>query len=408
LSQNEEIDMKRFKYFLFSLLMAATILTACAPTAAASPPNATPMPVLTPLSLTLTPTPVYVEATASPLPPSPTLPPMITPDAIQVERWQEYQAELAKGILPMEPIESVLCEWNVLARVGQEVYVWAVCATIHGDDTRPAVIHLSADGSVQGVEIPKRGSLSDFNRLFPEAARMKMNWYVDVTDDSGEGMIRELRSHIEYRKTHPEEPPLIVLSAAPVSTPTLLPTQPPPPILTPDAIQVERWREYQLELAKALFVYNPEFPQIQYDPEEYKDALCEWDILRQSVQEAYVWAVCASADGLSHPSNPAVIYLKPDGSIQKVSVASEKIDRPNPYLIYDLHLFPIEIQKNFCLYYFSGYMPQCPEIDPAYIPSDYEQSRESVLLSYLKYREEHRDEPPLIILSAMPSVTPTP
>jgi hypothetical protein len=333
---------------------------------------------------------------------------MITPDAAQVEHWREYQTELAKAILPMLPVETVLCEWNVLARVGQEVYVWAVCASTQGDDTRPAVIHLGADGSVQGVEIPKRGSLSDFNRLFPETARGKMNWYVDNMDDSGEEMIRELYSHIEYRKTHPEEPPLIVLSATPISTPTLLPTQPPISVITPDAIQVERWREYQLELAKALFVYNPEFPQIQYDPEEYKDALCEWDILRQSGQEAYVWAVCASADGLGYPSNPAVIYLKPDGSIQKVSVASIKIDRPNPYLIYDLHLFPTEIQKKLCLYYFSGYMPQCPEIDPAYIPSDYQQSRESVLLSYLKYREEHRDEPPAVVLSAVPTATPTP
>jgi hypothetical protein len=164
---------------------------------------------------------------------------------------------------------------------------------------------------------------------------------------------------------------------------TTIPTLVPPPIFTPDAIQVERWREYQTELANALFVYNPAFPQLRYGPDVYQGAICEWDILGLSNQEVYLWAACISADGLSLRTNPAVIYLEPDGSILGVKAASEKIDLPDPYLIYDLHLFPIDIQEKLCLHYFSGYMPQCPEMTSAYIPLDYRQTRESVLVGRL-------------------------
>ncbi len=191
-------------------------------------------------------------------------------------------------------------------------------------------------------------------------------------------------------------------------TPSPLPTQLPFPMITPDVIQVARWKEYQTELAKALFVYNSAFPQLRYGPDVYKGAICEWDILGQSDQEVYVWAACISADDLSLRTNPAVIYLELDGAIREVKVASEKIDLPDPYLVYDLHLFPTNIQEKLCLYYFSGYMPQCHEITPAYIPLDYRQSRESVLVPHLEYRKNHAGEPPLIVLSAMPTVTPTP
>ncbi len=108
--------------------------------------------------------------------------------------------------------------------------------------------------------------------------------------------------------------------------PSLYPTQHPPPILTPDAFQVERWKEYQTELAQALFVYNPNFPQQHYGPAVYKDAICEWDILGRSGQEVYLWAACVSADGLSLRTNPTVIYLEPDGSIREVNVPSVDVN----------------------------------------------------------------------------------
>jgi len=209
---------KLHRYFRIVLLMFLTIMLAGCASALVS----TETPIPTALSPTSLPTPTLIPATdipaplPTPLPTQPPFMPVITPDAIQVERWREYQTALAKGILPTYSFENIVCEWDILARSGQEVYVWAVCASPNVDDTRPAVIHLGADGSVQSVEIPKRGSLSDFNRLFPEVAQAKMNWYVDEMDDSGKEMIRELYNHIEYRRTHPEESPLIVLSATPI------------------------------------------------------------------------------------------------------------------------------------------------------------------------------------------------
>jgi hypothetical protein len=192
-------------------------------------------------------------------------------------------------------------------------------------------------------------------------------------------------------------------------TPSPYPTKPPLPILTPDAIQVEGWKEYQTELAKSLFVYNPAFPQWDYGPAVSKDAICEWDILGRPGQEVYLWAACITADGLYLRRNPTVIYLEPDGSIREVKVASVKIDRPEPYLIYDLHLIPMNIQEKLCLYYFDGYMPQCHEVNPAFIfPLDYWQSRASVLLTHLKYRIGYPEELPLVVLSAMTTVTPVP
>jgi len=149
----------------------------------------------------------------------PTQPPVaiLTPDAAQVEHWQEYQMELAKAILPMLPVETVLCEWDILASSGQELYVWAVCASPSGSDWRPAIIHSGTSGSFQGVEVPKRGS-GDTDKLFPEAARVKFSLYTG--DSIFSGRLREMLDHIDYREIHPEEPPLIILSAMQNATPT--------------------------------------------------------------------------------------------------------------------------------------------------------------------------------------------
>jgi hypothetical protein len=62
---------------------------------------------------------------------------MITPDPVQVERWKEYQTELAKSLLSFLPPEEVLCEWEILGRSDQKVYVWAVCTSIISSGTSP-------------------------------------------------------------------------------------------------------------------------------------------------------------------------------------------------------------------------------------------------------------------------------
>jgi hypothetical protein len=221
-----------------------------------------------------------------------------------------------------------------------------------------------------------------------------------------------LLSHLRYREIYPEEPPLVVLSAMPTPeftpiTHTVMPTQAFVPVMTPDAYQVEHWQEYQTELAKALFVYNPEFPQWSYGSDVSKDAICEWDILGWSDQEMYLWVACISANGLSLRTNPAVVYLELDDSIQKVNVPNVEVNHRDQTETYDLQLFPIGIQEKLCLYYFYGFVPQCHEITPAYIPS-FDLRREGVFLSHLKYRKTHPEEPPLIALSVLPTASLTP
>ena len=154
--------------------------------------------------------------------------------------------------------------------------------------------------------------------------------------------------------------PTATLQATPTIVPsTPIPTLVPPPILTPDAIQVERWQEYQTELAKALFVYNPSFPYWGYGPDAYTDALCEWDILRQRDQEVYVWATClpvanSPLNGNSRVmrQNPAVIHLESDGAIREVNVGIERTDSRSKLLVFDLDLFPVDLQGILCSYYF--------------------------------------------------------
>jgi len=158
-----------------------------------------------------------------------------------------------------------------------------------------------------------------------------------------------------------------------------MPIQPTFAVITPDAIQVEKWKEYQAELAKAVICDSG------HDCPNYEYALCEWDILGQSGQEVYVWAICYAP----HAGNrkPAVIHLEADGSIRNVEVAGYK------GLFYDLELFPLDVQEKITLYYSSS-CTYC--------------GRPEVLRIHLQYRQTHPGEPPLIILSATPTATPTP
>jgi hypothetical protein len=208
-------------------------------------------------------------------------------------------------------------------------------------------------------------------------------------------------------------PPTVTLTSTPeivyvTDVPTSLPTPQPPPIFTPDAIQVERWQEYQTELGKIFFAFDPDHPE-GYDPEAYKNAFCEWDILGQSSHELYVWTNCNSANGFAHNGDPAVIYLKPDGSIRAVNAVRAKPDPHTQFAVYDLHLFSMSVQEILCLYYFFGTVPQCSSITSNYVPNIGLSARERVLISHLEYRRKgHTEEPPLVVLSTISATTPTP
>ncbi len=138
---------------------------------------------------TLTPTATFALPTPSPIPTLPPVP-VFTPDAIQVERWKEYQIALAKVLLSgyspalgysTDLYRSALCEWDILGRSGQEVYVWAYCALRGGENGRlPAVIQLGSDGSVQSVKVPEINNStwdSQILKMFPTVAREKFGLY---------------------------------------------------------------------------------------------------------------------------------------------------------------------------------------------------------------------------------------
>jgi hypothetical protein len=191
------------------ILFLAVLLSSCTSIATETPiPTDVSSPVPFPGSTLLSATDI-----PTPLPTHPIIL-IITPDAVQAEKWMDYEGALAQAILPMFSIDLVRCEWDILGRSGQEVYIWAVCASYNmGDDSRPAVIHIGADGSIHSVEMAKRGSSSEFNRLFPEEIQAKFSLYTG--DSSWNGRLKEMLDHLNYREAHPEEPPLIVLSATP-------------------------------------------------------------------------------------------------------------------------------------------------------------------------------------------------
>jgi len=141
---------------------------------------------------------------------------MITPNPIQVERWKEYQTALAESMLSSVPSETVLCEWDILGQLDQDLYVWAVCGRLGGGRwaSRPVVIHLGTNGDIQNVKVvPGIGTeyISNIHEIFPASVQEKI-----LDDQTSSTIYRRLSDHLNWRQTHPEEPPLIVLSSTPI------------------------------------------------------------------------------------------------------------------------------------------------------------------------------------------------
>jgi hypothetical protein len=133
-----------------------------------------------------------------------------------VEHWREYESALGEKLLPFLPLEEVLCEWEVLGRSADEVYVWAACmGTVligqmnpgHPHVSIPAVIHLREDGHVQNVETPGAGALyaRGIRDMFPMDVQERI---FNDTIDYG-----RLHGHLRWRIDRPDEPPLAVVDA---------------------------------------------------------------------------------------------------------------------------------------------------------------------------------------------------
>jgi hypothetical protein len=239
--------------------------------------------------------------------------------------------------------------------------VYAYCAGTYSADPSqgsiPAVIHIGMDGSVQSAEIPGAGSAygAGIRRMFPADVQEKIFSRSIYVQELWERMQDRLR----WRRGHPEEPPLIVLNSLPTQ-----PTQPVIPWITPDSIQMERWKEYQTVLAKDFLSYLPS-----------EQVICEWELLGRTGNEIYVWAICAEARGVGSVEGLAVIYIDEAGSVY--NAVTEGIGLPS----HVQRMFPLDVQKR----YFGGLI------------------HFQELVDHLRWRQRHQEEPPLIVLSVTPS-----
>lgn len=198
---------RNFCVFLILFLSACAPAIAPTPTLPPHPSTATPSPIVT-----NTPPPPTATASASPSPrlemspsPRPTINVVMTPDSVQIERWKDYEAALGKVILKVA--EPSLCEWEILGRTVQEIYVWAVCTSIspigNGDlyygGSMPAAIHIGADGVIQNVEIPIHGGSGyseDIRQIFPPDVQERyFNKLINI---------QALTDHLHWRQEHPE------------------------------------------------------------------------------------------------------------------------------------------------------------------------------------------------------------
>ena len=139
---------------------------------------------------------------------------------------------------------------------------------------------------------------------------------------------------------------------------------------TPEAGQLERWRQYEAALAEKLL------PYLSLD-----DVVCEWQVLGQSADEVYVWAACMGTvlvgqvnPGYPRVSIPAVIHLREDG-------AAHGVDVPGAGTLYahDIReMFPADVQERI-------------------FNDEIEYQR---LGEHLLWRIEHPEEPPILVLDA--------
>jgi hypothetical protein len=362
LSMTVKTSRRCVRVFSLVFLVACGRQTVILPTETSVPNVVSSTPVPTSILIPVTITPFQLLITPSPLPTEPIIP-LLTPDANQVERWNEYEEALAKAFFKsyFQPEEAV-CEWVILGQADRVVYVWADCTGIYSAGPSaasiPAAIHIATDGSIESVEIPGDGTAygPSVRRIFPPNVQEKIFSNQEIFSQAQVDRLR-------WRRAHPNEPPLIVLPFLPAQ-----PTQPIIPWITPDAIQIERWKEYQTALAEK-FDYRP--------PEE---VICEWEILGRSGNEVYVWTVCgAIRDNRVGLEGLAIIYVGDNGTIQNVATSGA-----------GGFAFPSEIRNAFS-----------PDVQEKYFNGLIHFQE---LVDHLRWRQsqENWDEPPLIVINATP------
>lgn len=128
----------------------------------------------------------------------------------------------------------------------------------------------------------------------------------------------------------------VLASCTPVPTriTTEMPTSSSSPVVMPTSdTKVERWQEYENALA-AVFLPVPFLPG---------KGLCEWEILGQSEDAVYVWALCqvSNSAGGAAMSAPAVIHLTENDNIEKVEIPRDG----SQYAVDIRKMFPNKLQE---------------------------------------------------------------
>ena len=150
----------------------------------------------------------------------------IPSDPEQLNKWKDYENALAEKLMSEYPRDTVFCEWELTEKTLQKINVWASCmTTVTSPDignyyfpvvSLPAVINLTPSGEIQSIETPEYGEtyLSDIWRLFPNGV-----WKTAPN-------VLAMERHLNWRRVHFNEPPLVVLNATAILTPspTVTPT----------------------------------------------------------------------------------------------------------------------------------------------------------------------------------------
>ena len=91
------------------------------------------------------------------------------PNPTSLPRWMIYEKALSSAIVKTD---DGLCEWEILGKAGNEVYVWALCKVrdpIGTAGSVPAVIQFGKNGEIEKIVFPRDGANypKDIRELFP-------------------------------------------------------------------------------------------------------------------------------------------------------------------------------------------------------------------------------------------------
>lgn len=145
--------------------------------------------------------------------------PNITPNAEQLSKWREYEDALAARLLSRDYLlgGKIICEWKLLGAEPGKLFAWARCtqttpideSEFYSSSDVPVVILIDESNNVLEILKPGAGSLyaKDIREFFPPDVQERIfSHQIDFS---------RMSEHLDYRRDHPEESPLIVKDMTP-------------------------------------------------------------------------------------------------------------------------------------------------------------------------------------------------